>query len=182
LRNNACPRAEEFAALVERLNAFMDDDRAIAGLYRALMDRQLNERFSAKTLNVDRDGTAIMRRVHAASEQTVRAHLRELLDKRGQHAVPQADVVKLVREDLGQNPNSKRHAMMEMGWTKFSVKWGGCDYARTIWVRDGYWVDRGSVKGPDNYAQPIAAHVEQPCQLKTDISGQRDITTECELY
>src|SRR6056297_4095760 len=124
------PKADEFAALVARLYDFMDDERAIAGLYRALMERKIDDRFSAKTLNVERDATPLMRRVQGASEQTVRAQLAELLDERGQHVVPESAVVQLIREVLKQNPNSTRHMMVELGWSKFQVKWDGCDYAR----------------------------------------------------
>jgi len=41
--------------------------------------------------------------------------------------------------------------MSDLGWTKCSVKWGGVDYGRQVWVRPGYLVERGRVKGPDGY-------------------------------
>jgi len=159
------PKADEFAALVERVYAFMEDEHSIAGLYRALMQRPLDERFSAKTLNVERDATPLMRRVQGASEQTVRAQLAEHLDSRGQHVVPEADVVKVIREELGQNPNSTRHMMAELGWSKFKAKWDGCEHARSIWAREGFWVGKGSIRGPDGYSQLIAAHLHKPNPL-----------------
>lgn len=174
----AGPRADQFAALVGRLYDFMADERAVAGLYRALMLRQLGNGFTAKTLNVERHSTAVMRRIHAASEQTVKAQLAELLNLRGQHVVPEADVVKLIREDLGQNPNSTRHMMTELGWSKSKVKWDGRDYSRAIWVREGFWVERGDVRGPGGYSQPIAEHLIAPrrdaaAQAKA-VAGERD--------
>lgn len=166
------PQADEFAALVERLYAFMEDERAIAGVYRALMVRRVGARFSAKTLNVERDATPIMRRIQGASEKTVRAQLSELLDERGQHAVPESDVVQLIREDLKQNPNSTRHMMTELGWSKVKAKWAGKDYSRAIWVREGFWVERGNVRGPDGYSQPIREHLNDP--LVPDASPDAD--------
>ncbi|WP_135505214.1 primase-helicase family protein [Roseovarius aestuariivivens] len=156
------PRADDFAALVQRLHAFMEDERAIAGLYRSLMERQVGDRFSAKTLNVERDATPIMRRIQGASEQTVRAQLAEMLAQRRQHAVPEADVMRLIREDLKQNPNSTRHMMTELGWSKIKAKWDGKDYALAIWVREGFWIERGKVRGPDGYSQLIAEHIADP--------------------
>ncbi|MGO4916929.1 hypothetical protein, partial [Pseudogemmobacter sp. W21_MBD1_M6] len=45
--------------------------------------------------------------------------------------------------------NSVKHMMPELGWTKSKVKWGGVDYARGIWVRPGFVIDRGMVIAPD---------------------------------
>ncbi|WP_428515387.1 DUF5906 domain-containing protein [Roseovarius sp.] len=168
------PRAGEFASLVERLYAFMRDDRAIAGLHRVLMERKLDDGFSAKTLNVERDATPLMRRVQGASEQTVRTQLAERLDERGQHAVPEADVAALIRTELGQNVNSTRHMMTELGWSKFKVKWAKQDYARAIWVREGYWVENGKVRGPGGYSQPIAEHLETPFKGAEVLSFERE--------
>lgn len=168
------PRAREFASLVERLYAFMEDDGAIAGLHRALMERKLDDGFSAKTLNVERDATPLMRRVQGASEQTVRTQLAEWLEARGQHAVPEADIAALVREELKQNVNSTRHMMTELGWSKSKVKWGKQDYARAIWAREGYWVENGKVRGPGGYSQPIAEHLENPFRGADVLLFERD--------
>jgi len=54
------PRAEEFAALVGRLEDWAEDPANIARLYNALMARDLPQDFSAKTLNVEIHGTDIM--------------------------------------------------------------------------------------------------------------------------
>jgi len=126
------------------------------------MERRLGDQFSAKTLNVARDATPIMRRIQGASEQTVRAQLEELLNDRGQHAVPEADVVTLIREHLKQNPNSTRHMMTELGWSKVKAKWDGKEYSRAIWVRESFWVERGNVRGPNGYSQPITEHLHNP--------------------
>ncbi|SDJ38977.1 hypothetical protein SAMN05421850_1201 [Lutimaribacter saemankumensis] len=171
------PQADRFVALVERVYAFMDDDRALAGLYRALMERRIANGFSAKTLNIARDATPIMRRIQGASEKTVRALLAETLEGNGQHAVPEADVVRLIREDLKQNPNSTRHLMTELGWSKFKAKWDGKDYVRAIWVREGFWIERGSVRGPRGYSQSITEHLTTPLlpEEEDDISTESDL-------
>lgn len=176
------PLASEFAALVERLHVFMEDERALTGLYGALMERQIRTDFSAKTLNVGRDATPIMQRIQGASEQTVRAQLGELLEQNGRHALPEADVVQLVQEKLKQNPNSTRHMMTELGWSKFKVKWDGRDYARAIWVKEGFWINRGNVRGPDGYSQSISEHLEDPLLPEEEQNKEPKVVVKLSNY
>jgi hypothetical protein len=112
------PRAEEFAALVGRLEAWAEDPANIAACYNALIARDLPEDFSAKTLNVERHGTEIMLQVFGNGRATILDQLKELLDNKGQHAVPEADVVKLVTEQLRANINTTKHLMSDLGWMK----------------------------------------------------------------
>jgi len=53
----------------------------------------------------------------------------------------------------------------EVDWSKEKAKWGGKDYSRAIWVRKGYWVEGGYVRGPDGSSQKIAEHLENPTRL-----------------
>ncbi|MCU0900831.1 MAG: DUF5906 domain-containing protein [Cypionkella sp.] len=145
------PRAEEFAALVGRLETWCEDPANVARLYNALMARDLPRDFSAKTLNVDAHGTEVMRQVFGSGRATILDQLQELLDQRGVNALPEAKVVELVTGTLKANINTTKHLMSDLGWTKCSVKWGGVDYGRQVWVRPGYLVERGRVKGPDGY-------------------------------
>jgi len=154
--------AADFAALVGCLREAMKDDTFVAGLYRALMERRLANDFSAKTLNVVGDATPLSRRVHGASELTTVTLLREYLAETGLHAIPEADVARVLAEELRSNQNQSKHLMSKLGWQKCKVKWGGKDYSRAIWVDRGYWVDRGVLKGPDGYSQPLTDHVEAP--------------------
>ncbi|WP_338550531.1 primase-helicase family protein [Roseovarius phycicola] len=168
------PHADHFARLVEDLHAFMADDHSIAALYRHLMERRIDDAFSAKTLNIGRDATALMRRVQGASEQTVRAQLREMLDEEGFKAVTESRVADMVQDKLKQNINSTRHAMTELGWSKFNVKWDGKDYGRDIWVSEGYRVEGGKVKGPDGYSQSIGEHLARPLRSADDRITQEE--------
>ncbi|TGD61352.1 hypothetical protein EYC08_18680 [Tabrizicola sp. WMC-M-20] len=149
------PRAEEFAALVGRLEAWGEDSANVARLYNALMARVLPADFSAKTLNVDTHGTEIMRQVFGSGRATILDQLQELLDQRGVNALPEAKVVELVTGTLKANINTTKHLMSDLGWSKCAVKWGSVDYARQVWVRPGFIVSRGRVKGPDGYDEPL---------------------------
>lgn len=159
------PRAEEFAALVARLEAWAEDPANIARLHNALLVRVLPEDFSAKTLNVDTHGTEIMRQVFGSGRATMLDRLQELLDGRKQNALPEAEVVDLVTDTLKANINTTKHLMTDLGWSKVAVKWGGVDYARQLWVRPGYIVDRGRLKGPEGFDEALVKHLGQEVEI-----------------
>ncbi|NNF05442.1 MAG: hypothetical protein HKN21_01650 [Candidatus Eisenbacteria bacterium] len=156
------PKAEEFSNLVGELKEEMAKEQFLAGLYKALMDRKLSDDFSAKTLNVIKDATPLMKKVHGASEQTTMSLMREWMEERSQHAVPESRVAQIIVEDLKGNPNTAKHLMTKLGWSKQKAKWGGADYSRSVWIEDGYWIDRGVLMGPEDYSQRLADHFEEP--------------------
>lgn len=153
-------RAEAFSQLVGRLEAWAEDPMNIARLYAALMARELPVGFSAKTLNVERDGTEIMRQVFLNGRATVLDRMQEYLDRGKWHAVAEADIVTIVTEKLRVNINTTKHLMFDLGWTKRAVKWGGVDYARQIWVRPGYIAADGKLHGPEGFEEDLAKHLE----------------------
>ncbi|WP_415182729.1 primase-helicase family protein [Phaeovulum sp.] len=155
------PRAEEFAELVGRLEDWAEEPANIARLYNALMIRVLPDDFSAKTLNVEVHGTEIMKQVFGNGRATVLDQLQEHLDVMKQHAVPEAEVVEIVTGTLKANINTTKHLMSDLGWVKRQVKWGGTDYARQIWVRQGYTVERGRIFGPDGFDEALATHLKE---------------------
>lgn len=156
------PQATEFAALVERLEAWAQDPVNVARLYNALITRNIPEDFSAKTLNVDLHGTDIMRQVFGSGRATILDQLKELLDEKGQNAIAEKDVVEVVTSKLKANINTTKHLMSDLGWSKVEVKWGGVDYARQLWLRPGYTVDRGKIYGPEGSVEQLAAHLKEP--------------------
>ncbi len=153
------PRAEDFAELVGRLEDWAEDPTNIAQLYNALMARVLPEDFSAKTLNVGTHGTEIMQQVFGNGRTTILDQLKELLDAKKQNAIPEAEVVEVVTDTLKANINTTKHLMSDLGWSKCAVKWGGVDYARQLWVRPGFSVDRGKLFGPDGFEEGLAKHL-----------------------
>lgn len=50
--------------------------------------------------------------------------------------------------------------MPEMGFVQDSVKWGGKDYSRKIWVRQGCSVYRGILTLADGQQYDLAEHLE----------------------
>lgn len=162
------PRAAEFSRLVERLHRFLAEDRSVAALYRALLERDLSPDFNAKSLNVATCSTAVMKRIHGASRQTTVDQLEELLSARGLNAIPEMEVARIVRECLKVNVNSTKHLMTELEWYKTKVKWGGTDYARAIWVRPGYSITGGRILGEDGSQEQLIDHLQE---LDTAIIG-----------
>jgi hypothetical protein len=153
------PKAADFSALVQKLEAWAEDPANVARFYNALMARQLLADFSAKTLNVDVHGTEIMRQVFGNGRATILDQLEELLNGRKQHALPESDVVELVTGQLKANINSTKHLMSDLGWIKHGAKWGSVDHKRQIWVRPGYNVLNGKIYGPDGFEQKLTVHL-----------------------
>jgi hypothetical protein len=159
------PRAAKFAALVQRLEEWAADPANVARFYTALMARVLPADFSAKTLNVEVHGTDIMRQVFGNGRATILDQLEELLDGRGQYAVPESDVVKIVTGELKGNINSTKHLMSDLGWIKQALKWGGVNHKRQLWVRPGYSVQNGKIYGPEGFEQMLAVHLKEDWEI-----------------
>ncbi|WP_120503432.1 primase-helicase family protein [Sulfitobacter mediterraneus] len=153
------PDADAFAELVGRVHAFLDDPSNVARFYNALMSRELPTTFNAKSLNITDQATPIMKRLQETSRQTNLDQLEEYLNADQLVVVPQETVATYVRKELNGNGNQTRHLMNELRWTKSTVKWGGKDYARSIWARPGYAVDGGKIYGTEHEGTPIAEYL-----------------------
>jgi hypothetical protein len=106
-----------------------------------------------------------MRQVFGNGRATILDRLKELLDARGQNALPEAEVIEIVTGTLKANINTTKHLMSDLGWMKREVKWGGVDYARQLWVRPGFSVERGKLFGPDGYQEPLLEHLGQDIEV-----------------
>lgn len=152
-------RSAEFVQLVERLLAFLAQDANVASLHRWLMERPLAEDFSARTLNIEKDATALMERVHGAAHATMGARLEEWLAEKGLNAVPEATVAEHVASELRASPNAVRHMMTDLRWHRQMVKWGGKNYTRAIWVREHFAVLKGRLIKPDATTEDLVEHI-----------------------
>ena len=100
-----------------------------------------------------------MERLHQTSRDTIVDRLEEELSASGLVALPEAGVVEFVQTHLKGNINQTKHLMDELGWQKTKAKWDGKDYQRAIWVKAGYWIDRGKIHGPDFEPVSISDHL-----------------------
>jgi hypothetical protein len=153
--------ADRFAAIVGEVHAYLDDPANVARFYNWLLVKKLPDTFNAKSLNIVENATPIMKQLQQTSRQTNLDILEEHLNAQKYLVIPQDDVAKYVREELGAKASQVRHLMDELGWVKSSVKWGGADYARSIWTRPGYAVDGGKVYGPKVDGVPIVECLEK---------------------
>lgn len=176
------PRAKEFSELVGRLHEFMAEDQNMAGVYRALKDRELPADFSAKSLNTEEVATELMVRLAGISDDTIPARLEEELRAKGRHAITEKDLSELITKDLGTKLSATRHLMGDLGWSRAEVKWGGNAFAKVIWVEPQYSVGGGKIYGPDSYQQNLAEHLEAPCPLNGVIAAAAAPATVGDLY
>ena len=155
------PDTATFSELVGHIKALLEDERAVAALYAALMARRQSNDFNAKSLNLELHATPLMKRIEATSVNTVASLLEEHLLEKGLYAVPDMKVADIVTDKLRQKVSSTRHLMGgELGWTLEKVKWDKCAYARGIWVKEGYNVDNGYIYGPEGFQQSLVDHLK----------------------
>lgn len=162
-------QAKEFSDLVGRLYEFLEEEKNVASVYQALMERRLPKEFSAKSLNAEAVATDLMKRIASVSEDTILARLREELAEKGQHAIPESDVTEILVKELHANISTTRHKMTELGWKRQKVKWSGNSFSKVIWVEEGYHVVNGKIYGPDGYEQDLGKHFEHPCLLNAPV-------------
>jgi hypothetical protein len=155
------PRAAAFAEVVAGVYEALANPDEVAALYNALMQRRVSESFNPKSLNTERDGTAVMRQLLGTSGETMLEQLAEYLDSSGHGVIPQSEVQDHITKELRQNGNRTRHMMQELGWSYAKLKWGGKDYARVLWIKPGFHVADGNVIKPDGGVEAISEHLRE---------------------
>jgi hypothetical protein len=153
------PRAAEFSTLVGQVVNALADPVQVAGLYNALMARKLSDEFDGQTLNTERHGTELMKRIQGAAEHTNIEQLKEFLAARKCIIVTQSDAAEFVTSTFRVSTNATRHMMMELGWTHFNVKWGGAEYARVLWAKPGHWVADGNIYNSEGLVTAICDYL-----------------------
>ncbi|MEZ0468924.1 primase-helicase family protein [Phaeobacter sp. SYSU ZJ3003] len=159
------PRSNEFVQLMIQIDELLADETALARLYNALMSRELSPDFNAKSLNITQHSTDIMRQVQNAAQQVSTELLREHLDQAGCNCIAESELVSFVQQTLRGNIETIRHKMTELGWHRHTLKWGGVDHNRVLWIRDGYSAYRGRLKAPDGTTSPIASPLAEEARL-----------------
>jgi hypothetical protein len=159
-------RAAEFSGIIAGVYEALANRDEVAALYNALLKRRVAEDFNPKSLNTERDGTAIMKQLLGTTGETVLDQLAEFLGDQGLDVIPQVNVSNYVVKDLKQNGNRTRHMMQELGWRQYRLKWGGIDYARTLWAKPGFHVEGGNIIRPDGTVEAVCDHLAlEPVQV-----------------
>ena len=159
------PRSEEFVKLMVKIDELLADETALARLHNALIARVPSPDFNPKSLNIAKHSTEIMRQVQNAAPQVSTELLREHLDRQNLNCIAEGELVIYVQQTLRGNVETIRHKMTELGWHRHSLKWGGVDYDRVLWVREGYSAYRGRLTAPDGTSSPIVSPMEEEVRL-----------------
>ncbi|SDY42034.1 primase-helicase family protein [Citreimonas salinaria] len=154
------PLTAEFQRVVARVNEQIKNPASLAALYNAFMAHKPADGFNARSLNTETHSTPIMEMIRQSQQQVSTEQLEEYLNGREQHYIAQTDLHHYCQKTLHVNPETIRHRMLELGWHKVKVKWGGVDYGRVLWLRPGYSAQRGEVVGSDGTRQPVRDEVE----------------------
>ena len=147
----AGPEGAEFGAFVGRLLQHYSDPRNVAKLYNALMKHPMPNSFNPMSLNTAAIDTRIMREITGASSEALLDQISEFLNENNLVAVSQAHLIQTLVRETKVSLNRLRHLLRDLGWAQQSVKWGGKDYVRVLYIRSGYGIDRGEIIGPDNF-------------------------------
>ena len=119
------PRAAAFAEVVAGVYEALANPDEVAALYNALMQRRISDDFNPKSLNTERDGTAVMQQLLGTSGETMLEQLAEFLDSSGCGVIPQSEVQDHITKELRQNGNRTRHMMQELGWSYAKLSGAG---------------------------------------------------------
>lgn len=176
------PKAEEFGATIARLVAFMEDEEAMAKLYNRLMVWPKWNGFNAKSLNTETLSSPIMQQLRQSSREVMLEQLDELLAERGIFAIGLQELADLCHERLRLSANRLKHFMNELRWRSETVKWGGVDHRRTLYVHPDYQVSNGQVLGPDGYKKPIGSSRLDDFIILADTETGATATPEEDTY
>jgi len=159
------PDAEQFGEFVGELSAWLAEDRNVATLYNGLMQHRVSNDFNPRSLHLSSIQTPVMKRIMGGTREVLLDRLAERLAGLGRFAIPQEMLAKVFIEELKTSQNRLRHMMPELGWRSKTVKWGGVDHKRTIWIHEDYQVVGGRVKGPNSYDEPVCPIEEEAKRL-----------------
>ena len=143
--------AADFGAFVAELHRYYSEPKNVAKLYNALMAHPIPNDFNAKSLNPAQIDTPIMRQIVESSREVLLDRLEEYLNDERLVAVSQGELADVTTRQFKVNFNRLDHLMRYLGWAKVKAKWAGADYARVLYLKPGYAIDRGEVIGPEGY-------------------------------
>lgn len=168
------PRANEFSKLVTALLTHLEAPEHLAELYNALMSHRVPATFDAKSLDVQGSSTRIMQTIQGASWDIEQELFAAELSRIKLVALPAA-LMNLVAEDFGKPSHNRiKHWLINLGWERHNLKWGGADYRRVIFLRSGYKMSAGTIYGPDRWAMEVADGKTLSDFARKDISFDDD--------
>jgi hypothetical protein len=151
----AGPDAERFTKVVRAVEDALKDDEKVAAFYRWLLARKLSADFDAMTLNTTKHATGVMKQLEALQTPATTQQLAEYLGRENVVAITEQDLRIYVAKEMHLKSTTIQHMMTDLGWSRHTAKWGGKDYARTLWVAPKHGLDRGNILGPNGSKQAV---------------------------
>ena len=162
-------RYDEFVALVKRVQENYESDAQIAALYKALLAREQGPNFNAKSLNVNKLATEVMKEINALAPDVVEEMLEEFLREYNVRFVPVRYANKLLEHFVRRNANASKHTFDNLGWKKKKFAWGGKGPAYAYYHPDAH-PERGMLNN-GHYRQTIESHINERLKLAMDEIG-----------
>lgn len=146
-----------FVDLVKKTQETYQSQHALAGLYKALMQRKQSPIFNPYSLNINEMATDVMKEINALSPDIVEEMLEEFLVEHKLLFIPVRYVNKIVEYFAHRNPNASKYSFDRLGWKKKKFAWGG---KRSAWAF--YHPDANPERGmltTSHYQEPIERHI-----------------------
>jgi hypothetical protein len=160
---------DDFVALVKRIQANYQSDAHIAALYKALLARAQGPYFNAKSLNVNKLATEVMKEISALAPDVVEEMLEEFLREHNVRFVPVRYANKLLEHFARRNPNASKYTFDNLGWKKKKFAWGGKGPAYAYYHPEAQ-PERGMLNA-GNYQQSIESHINERLKIAMDEIG-----------
>ena len=160
---------DEFVALVKRVQETYKSDAQIAALYKALRTREQGPNFNAKSLNVNKLATEVMKEISALAPDVVEEMLEEFLREHNVRFVPVRYANKLLEHFARRNPNASKYTFDNLGWKKKKFAWGGKGPAYAYYHPEAQ-PERGMLN-TGNYRQSIESHINERLKIAMDEIG-----------
>jgi hypothetical protein len=145
------PNGTKYASQVAALFSYFDDPKHVAELHKALMAHKVADDFNPHSLEVVEKATAVMREIQESSIDITRKAVEEYLAEHDFIAVNMAGLQHMVDQKLATKTSALKHVMVDLGWVTKDAKWGGKDYRRVLWLKNGYSLKAGVISGPDTW-------------------------------
>ena len=135
---------EAFKSLVKQVNQEIADPDVLAGIYGALMKRELPAEFDAHSLDFERHATAVMREIEGLSPDATRQMLEELFEDYNVLAIPNVELPRLMRHFQIGSMNTPKYHLDPLGYELRRLAWSRGKTAG-IWVKRDVQTDRGRI-------------------------------------
>ena len=145
------PNGGKYASQVAALFAHLEEPRHVAALYKAFMAHKVAADFDPHSLQVVEKSTAVMREIQESSFDINRKAVEEYLAEHDFIAVHLSGLKHMVEQRLATKASVLKHVLADLGWVVKNAKWGGKNYARVLWLKEGYSLKAGVISGPNTW-------------------------------